>query len=124
MLLYPPNVAGWPSGRSWIDSSTLMLRLQIPQIWSGLKPLEVAPKADDDVDMGLKKSQNYAKGLKNPGIVIDWKAVEETFKSKDIGNYLLQKNSSVLDKNLVRYSDSSVKSKVINVMSTPEYQLC
>ena len=32
MLLYPPNVAGWPSGKSWIDSSTLMLRLQMPQI--------------------------------------------------------------------------------------------
>src|SRR5690606_7110499 len=22
MLLYPPNVAGWPSGKAWIDSST------------------------------------------------------------------------------------------------------
>ena len=124
MLLYPPNVSGWPSGKSWIDSSTLMLRLQIPQIWSGLKPLELAPKADDDVDMGLKKSQNYAKGLKNPGIVIDWKSVEETFKSKDIANYLLQKNSVILNKNLAQYSGSSLKSKVINVMSTPEYQLC
>ena len=123
MLLYPPNVAGWPSGKSWIDSSTLMLRLQIPQIWSGLKPLEVSPKADDDVDMGLKKSENYAKGLKNPGIVIDWNAVEETFKSKNIANYLLQKNSVVLDQSLAQYSGSSVKSKVINIMSTPEYQM-
>jgi uncharacterized protein (DUF1800 family) len=26
MLLYPPNVAGWPSGKVWIDSSTLLLR--------------------------------------------------------------------------------------------------
>ncbi|MGE8380223.1 MAG: DUF1800 family protein, partial [Sphingobacterium sp.] len=30
MLLYPPNVAGWPSGKAWIDSSTLLLRMQIP----------------------------------------------------------------------------------------------
>ncbi|SPZ85231.1 Protein of uncharacterised function (DUF1800) [Sphingobacterium multivorum] len=37
MLLYPPNVAGWPSGRSWIDSSTLLLRMQMPQIWTGLR---------------------------------------------------------------------------------------
>ena len=123
MLLYPPNVAGWPSGKSWIDSSTLMLRLQIPQIWSGLKPLNVQPKADDDVDMGLKKAENYAKGLKNPGIVIDWTLVEETFRSKDIANYLLQKNSVILDKSLSQYSGSSVKSKVINTMSTPEYQM-
>ena len=124
MLLYPPNVAGWPSGKSWIDSSTLMLRLQIPQIWSGLIPLEVAPKADDDVDMGLKKSQNYAKGLKNPGIVIDWNRVEEAFQSKDIASYLLQKKSDLLNKKVEEYSGSSIKSKVINTMSTPEYQLC
>ena len=42
MLLYPPNVAGWPSGTAWIDSSTLLLRMQIPQIWSGLRPLDQA----------------------------------------------------------------------------------
>lgn len=123
MLLYPPNVAGWPSGKSWIDSSTLMLRLQLPQIWSGLKPLEVSPKADDDVDMGLKKPQNYAKGLKNPGIVIDWNLVEDSFKSKNISDHLLQKKPVGLDKSLAKFSGSSVKSKVINTMSTPEYQM-
>lgn len=31
MLLVPPNVAGWPEGRSWIDSGTLMARLKLPQ---------------------------------------------------------------------------------------------
>jgi len=32
ILFYPPNVAGWPGGRTWIDSSTLMVRLQLPQV--------------------------------------------------------------------------------------------
>ena len=27
MLFYPPNVAGWPAGTSWINSSTLLTRL-------------------------------------------------------------------------------------------------
>src|SRR6266849_7669355 len=27
LLFYPPNVAGWPSGTSWINSSTLLTRL-------------------------------------------------------------------------------------------------
>ncbi len=31
-LLFPPNVAGWPGGRAWIDSSSLLLRLQLPGI--------------------------------------------------------------------------------------------
>lgn len=123
MLLYPPNVSGWPSGKSWIDSSTLMLRLQMPQIWSGLKPLEVEPKSDDDVEMGMKSAQKYTKGFKNPKIVIDWNKVEDVFKSKNIENYLLQRQSPVLAKTLQQYSGTSVQSQVINVMSTPEFQM-
>src|SRR6185295_1294303 len=32
VLFYPPNVAGWPGGKSWIDSSSLMMRMRIPQL--------------------------------------------------------------------------------------------
>lgn len=124
MLLYPPNVAGWPSGKSWIDSSTLMLRLQMPQIWSGLKPLEVEPKSDDDVEMGMKSAQKQTKGFKNSKIVIDWKKVEDVFKSKNIEDYLLQRKSPALAKTIQQYSGSSVQSQIIKVMSTPEFQLC
>ena len=123
MLLYPPNVAGWPSGNSWIDSSTLMLRLQIPQIWSGLRPLELEAKSDDDVEMGLKNNQMRNKGFKNPNIIIDWNLVESTFKNKNISDYLLQTKSSN-EKVIDQFSDSSLKLKIINVMSTPEFQLC
>jgi uncharacterized protein (DUF1800 family) len=123
MLLYPPNVAGWPSGNSWIDSSTLMLRLQIPQIWSGLRPLELEAKSDDDVEMGLKNNQMRNKGFKNPNIIIDWNLVESTFKNKSISDYLLQTKSSN-GKIIEQFSDSSLKLKIINVMSTPEFQLC
>ena len=123
MLLYPPNVAGWPSGNSWIDSSTLMLRLQIPQIWSGLRPLELEAKSDDDVEMGLKNNQMRNKGFKNPNIIIDWNLVESTFKNKNISDYLLQTKSSN-EKIIDQFSDSSLKLKIINVMSTPEFQLC
>ncbi|WP_346984663.1 DUF1800 domain-containing protein [Chryseobacterium sp. POE27] len=124
MLLYPPNVAGWPNGKSWIDSSTLMLRLQIPQIWSGLRPLDYRPKADDDLDMGLKNSTNtLTKSFKNPNIIIDWAKVEKIFNGKNIEEYLIQ-NTESLDMNSVKsFSDNSVKMNVINLMSTPEYQL-
>ncbi|MEL6988785.1 MAG: DUF1800 domain-containing protein, partial [Bacteroidota bacterium] len=29
ILIKPPNVAGWPGGRAWIDNATLMLRLNL-----------------------------------------------------------------------------------------------
>ncbi|MGX9247230.1 DUF1800 domain-containing protein, partial [Sphingobacterium multivorum] len=89
MLLYPPNVAGWPSGKAWIDSSTLLLRMQIPQIWTGLRPLDLDAQNDDDLDMGLKQSRALAKAYKNPKISIDWAGVEAVFADRDPFELLL-----------------------------------
>ncbi|OCA77878.1 hypothetical protein BBH99_10580 [Chryseobacterium contaminans] len=124
MLLYPPNVAGWPNGRAWIDSSTLMLRLQVPQIWSGLRPLEYSPRQDDDIDMGMKsKEAAFNKSFKNPNITIDWNRVDQIFAHKNCEDYLIQ-NPKSLDMNTVNnFSDKSTKMTIINLMSTPEYQL-
>ncbi|AZB08184.1 DUF1800 domain-containing protein [Chryseobacterium sp. G0162] len=124
MLLYPPNVAGWPNGRSWIDSSTLMLRLQVPQIWSGLRPLEYSPRQDDDIDMGMKSKETALnKSFKNPNITIDWNRVDQIFTHKNCEDYLIQ-NTQSLDMNTVNnFSDKSTKMTIINLMSTPEYQL-
>lgn len=123
MLLYPPNVAGWPSGKSWIDSSTLMLRLQIPQIWSGLRPLEVAPRQDDDIDMGMKSREAMKKSFKNPNIEIDWAKVEKAFNKKDCEDFLLSNPENLNMKTVQNFSDNSLKMNIINLMSTPEYQL-
>jgi uncharacterized protein (DUF1800 family) len=124
MLLYPPNVSGWPNGKSWIDSSTLMVRLQIPQIWSGLRPLEYSPRQDDDIDMGNKSRETAVnKSFKNPNITIDWARVEKVFANKNCAEYLIQ-NTKTLDLDSVKnFSDNSVKMNIINLMSTPEYQL-
>ncbi|MEY4893139.1 MAG: hypothetical protein RIQ34_1751, partial [Bacteroidota bacterium] len=35
VLFYPPNVAGWPGGKTWIDSSSLMLRMRVPRLLLG-----------------------------------------------------------------------------------------
>ena len=52
LLFYPPNVAGWPGGKNWIDSSSLMLRLRIPQMIYVSEELHMKPKDDDDQMMG------------------------------------------------------------------------
>ncbi|SIT09596.1 Protein of unknown function [Chryseobacterium ureilyticum] len=124
MLLYPPNVSGWVNGKAWIDSSTLMLRLQIPQIWSGLRPLEYSPRQDDDIDMGMKSKESALnKTFKNPNIIIDWSRVDTIFASKNCEDYLIV-NGKSLDINTVNnFSDKSLKMNIINLMSTPEYQL-
>lgn len=47
-LFQPPNVAGWPGGRSWIDSSSLLLRLQLPQTLLKQAEVNIALKEDEN----------------------------------------------------------------------------
>ncbi|GAA4350434.1 DUF1800 domain-containing protein [Hymenobacter saemangeumensis] len=54
-LFMPPNVAGWPGGRSWIDSSSLLLRLQLPTVLFRNAAFAVALK-DDDNDLSPNAS--------------------------------------------------------------------
>ncbi|NJL11648.1 MAG: DUF1800 domain-containing protein [Microscillaceae bacterium] len=50
MLFNPPNVAGWPGGRAWIDSSTLLFRLRLPEVLYRLAEIEVEVKDESDVE--------------------------------------------------------------------------
>ncbi len=144
-LLYPPNVAGWAGGRAWIDSSTLMMRLRIPQMFYDRDELNVTPKQDDDVMMGRNTDGMAAvpakvSPQKKPyGAVdakIDWPLyVDKYEKTKReelltvIKSNLLQINSpkvqEVINKNIDESSrEAFIKSATVQLMSTPEYQLC
>jgi hypothetical protein len=57
LLFYPPNVAGWPGGANWIDSSTLMFRLQIPELIYASEEFHLKPKEDDDQTMGMRERE-------------------------------------------------------------------
>lgn len=135
VLFYPPNVAGWPGGKNWIDSSALMLRLRMPQILAMDDTFSIRPKDDDDVMMGKEGVDTLSKGLKIQAFV-DWRAVSGAFRkvkrdtlADTISNYLLQSKSRIPQTVLNRYADASsrdayTKSIIVDVMSTPEYQLC
>ena len=49
LLFYPPNVAGWPGGKSWIDSSSLMMRMRIPKLINDVDEMNVKPKVFADL---------------------------------------------------------------------------
>ena len=122
MLLFPPNVAGWPHGKAWIDSSTLMLRLKIPQIWSGIISLDYAPKDDDDMNMGMQKM--LPKNLQG-NFKIDWESVSKILKNENLEDVLLQSKKSIPENVINEFEiEDEFKSRVIALMSTPEYQLC
>lgn len=133
VLFYPPNVAGWPGGRSWIDSNTLTLRLRLPQLVYGQKALEVRGKTDDDQEMGQGRT---GKGRKVE-VALDWAPVEAIFqgaKTEDlfvkIAEYLWQAAPTrdfpveVLEAHTdPRNRESLMHTAYIQLMATPEYQL-
>jgi hypothetical protein len=45
-LLYPPNVAGWKGDRYWIDSNTLMFRMQLPSVLLNNARINLEEKGD------------------------------------------------------------------------------
>ncbi len=143
VLFSPPNVAGWPGGKHWIDSSSLMLRMQLPQIVFRSDVIMSKPKDDDDIMMGMR-DQVLVKNInkfRNPGTQffqakILWEEYIKIFNETPedeiyaaIRDLLLQKVTPVNENGMLRYIDESdrekrIQSITIRLMGTPEYQLC
>ncbi|MEO5650070.1 MAG: DUF1800 domain-containing protein [Ginsengibacter sp.] len=134
VLFYPPNVAGWPGGKNWIDSSALMLRMRLPQILTNADEFTLRPKDDDDVMMGMEGVDKKP----NPNqlqATVDWKKVIKVFDKtpkenlmKKVSDVVLQGGSRIAPTLLNRYIDNAskdtyIKTAMIELMSTPEYQL-
>lgn len=140
VLLYPPNVAGWPGGRNWIDSSTLMMRMRLPGLLSDADILNVRPKDDDDLMMGRKDDaitvRLRAKERKIFNADIEWDGYTGIFSdiSKEklmdaMAGILLQADTTVPEDLVRKHADVSsrdnfVRSATIRMMSLPEYQMC
>lgn len=128
VLFYPPNVAGWPMGKNWIDGSSLLFRMRLPQLITGSETLQLKPKQDDDVQMGRPQPATS----RNFRAVIDWQQFNRPFlqlKEKDrksiLERFLLQSNTIP---NLGSQTDNSqpelaIGTLSLSLMSTPEYQL-
>lgn len=138
-LFYPPNVAGWPGGKNWIDSSSLMLRMRIPQMIYSADELTMKPKDDDDQMMGMKDNKPKGYGKKAGQLItatVDWdlflKKFEKVPREKlipEMAAVLLQTPNSVSETVLNKFVDAGsretfIKTATIQLMSTPEYQLC
>lgn len=144
-LFNPPNVGGWPGGKAWIDSSSLMFRLKIPSLIKNDTPIELKPKSNDDIQMGRKENiaAERTKKKKKPGgayqivATIDWTNFQKVLDEKDqslllqkLKNLLIQtpasslKESDILSNIKPDEDTPFIESATIALMSTPEYQLC
>lgn len=133
MLLSPPNVAGWPGGRSWIDSSTLMFRIRLPEMLYRSAELNIEAKAEGDVERkGLVNRQ-----LKKMGAELHWEPYLQQFQgfksqsdlSQFLIAYFLPNNPSSAQDYIQAMTDKSspesfIKTACIALCTMPEYQLC
>lgn len=135
LLFYPPNVAGWPGGKSWIDSSSLIFRMRLPQIMTMNNKFTLEPRTDDDVAMGKEGVDRGAK-VYQMNAVVEWQKVNDAFRNvkrtellPTIADVLYQTRSRIPQTIINRYADDDtredfIRSVFLELMSTPEYQLC
>lgn len=146
LLFYPPNVAGWPGGKAWIDSSSLIFRMRLPQLIKDDDAIDISVKSDDDVQMGkmtapesqsfVRKKQAYGRGQQISANV-NWEQYAEQFNGVPRENLqavlesvLLVTPTQKATANVVAANtDASsrlafIQSTSVACMSTPEYQLC
>lgn len=129
MLFNPPNVAGWAGGKSWIDNSTLMVRLNlVPNLVNAAElNLRLKEQAEepstDQAGRRLNATVNFQPlekwvGNKNQAAALD-----------ELANYLLQTPAVVGNNSLLQAyersgKDDFVKTATMLLMALPEYQVC
>ncbi|MBB6502231.1 DUF1800 family protein [Pedobacter cryoconitis] len=128
-LFNPPNVAGWPGGKSWIDSSSLMLRLKIPSLVLNDGILDFNGKADPEEEavIALNKKQKPRPVKSYVNAQADWSKFLSCFpkdmKQTELASFLLEPTLGKKVSDII-ISNVNLKNTAIAVTSMPEYQLC
>ncbi|KXX69823.1 DUF1800 family protein [Flammeovirga sp. SJP92] len=126
VLYNPPNVAGWPGDKSWIDASRLAQRLRLPSVLlnSGEIPLAYKEDYDQDPMEDRRRMKQYRKFQ----CKIDWSAIEElhyTDKKCSLVELMIRGELSEEGKKYISENPlTNFKDQMIQILSLPEYQLC
>jgi uncharacterized protein (DUF1800 family) len=127
VLFYPPNVAGWPGGRGWIDSSSLMYRIKIPSTVLNGGVIDFEGKADpeDEAFLATMRTRQESVNTKvqaQPNWDKFMQSIPKGMSKTSIAQFMLEpKLSSALVSAVNQSKDT--KAMVIELVSSPEYQL-
>ena len=142
MLLNPPNVAGWAGGRAFIDSSSLLFRLQLTQVLFNQSVVEIDNKddGDDNAQKYNKKSGQPLQAtlnLKGFEVFLERNSAKKSNEksneklAKNIKNYLIQGENSLnkiafeahITENLSANKEDFIKKIMLYLTALPEYQM-
>ena len=127
VLFYPPNVAGWEGGRSWIDSSSLMYRLKIPStlLTGGLIDFEGKADPEDEAYIATVRNAQQFISMRvqaQPNWDKFDKSIPKGTSKTDLMNFLLEPQASkALLNGIGQTSDN--RAAIVEIVSSPEYQL-
>jgi uncharacterized protein (DUF1800 family) len=136
-LFNPPNVAGWSGGKSWINTSSLLFRMRLPEALYASGDLTLEPKeSGNEMVPGAQKDNLKDKLYKMGKVVPDWTAyldhwndvpVEKLpeaiadflFTFKLTPEQLAETSANLSTEN----KEEFIKVLTIRLMERPEYQL-
>lgn len=132
VLMMPPNVAGWPGGKAWIDSSSLLLRMQLPLLLLRAEGVQLALKPDDDTDMGQARSSDRILNRFRIEATPDWPTALTPFGQAKHGPYramapALLQAATLPPEDWVRKllpEPNNPRHIMAGLLALPEYQLC
>ncbi|UOQ65782.1 DUF1800 domain-containing protein [Hymenobacter volaticus] len=134
-LFEPPNVAGWPGGRNWIDSSSLLYRLQLPSVLLRNAEFNVALKEDEnDIAPQVSKlDRTFRQQVKTTVKLAPVQAMlantAPTQQAAKLSEFVLQApirpdNLALIQKAAdTAPAEGRLRAMITSLLSLPEYQL-
>jgi uncharacterized protein (DUF1800 family) len=124
VLFYPPNVAGWPGGKSFIDQSTLLMRMKLPSVLLNKGKLEYDREMDDPDD--FEKYPNVVN--ENLGVEMNWSELVKPYEKMTFESlcrsFLMRLPDEAVQKTILQSPQNDTKERILQLVSLPEYSLC
>lgn len=135
VLFHPPSVAGWAEGLAWIDSNSMLLRLRLPSILVNNGELDWEPNGSDPegLDQMTMDAQGDQPGRDAKGRLLQVSNNRDALlaelprgiSNEELCGMLLSVPSSpTLLRTMSAPANADLLQRVLQVVSSPEYQIC
>ena len=129
VLYNPPNVAGWPGGKGWIDNASLMVRLNLVNYLYQTAEMNITEKPEFEATKNRITKRKLNATLNTRQLVKILKNKKDTVVFEELSNWLIQSKLTFKKSDLEEFTTNKnpkeyIESLTMRLMTLPEYQLC